>query len=189
MFGGLMSRCMKPALCTTSSPSRSGAASAATCASASGRRTPTQSGSGAPSTNSITMYAVPFASKKRITRTMFGWRNEARVRDSSRKRRLPQSKISALSSERGAIVGPELRHLGAAGVGDFGGVEAALGNLLGGVRKPRDRLDDEKREHHVQGHEQHGEHRRERAHEGDEGAVGIADRQVHRHRDNLRADD
>ena len=61
------------------------------------------------------MYAVPFASKKRITRTMFGWRNEARVRDSSRKRRLPQSKISALSPERGAIVRSDARTAMSAG--------------------------------------------------------------------------
>ena len=36
-------------------------------------------------------------------------------------------------------------------------------------------------------HEEHGEHHRERAHERDEGVVGVADRQVHRHRYDLRA--
>src|SRR2546427_11503537 len=229
MFGGLMSRCMKPALCTTSSPSRSGAASAATCASASGRRTPTQSGSGAPSTNSITMYAVPFASKKRITRTMFGAERGEGARLVEKAAPAPVEDFRALVGARcdravgrargnvgrqvfldrdpevqvlvqreigeaetanaehlldagllqrvarGQGVGgfhralslvdkgdrllqaaahaverlSELRHLVAAGVGEFGGVEAALGNLLGGVRKPRDRPDYEKREHNV----------------------------------------
>ena len=34
---------------------------------------------------------------------MFGWRNEARVRDSSRKRRFPQAKDSAVSLELGVM--------------------------------------------------------------------------------------
>ena len=52
----------------------------------------------------MTMYAVPFASKKRITRTMFGWRKDATVRDSSMKRCLPQPNVSAVEGERGPMV-------------------------------------------------------------------------------------
>ena len=88
-FAGLMSRCIRPAPCTSSTPGSSSSSNARTRASGHEPSACNASSRFRPSTYSITMYAVPHASITRYTRTMRGWSRRASVRASSRKRVRP----------------------------------------------------------------------------------------------------